>query len=550
MPPCAPVSSSFPHPSCDCSVSSPFCVCVHIRVTFCAVLARGRFFPNPKFSIHNVTPETSTDTHYFLSPVVSKPSRPKLPPIFLVYLPLPTPTYPYLPPPAFFFSSAYLLHRYQRSRHRPTQIHFPFSACHPRRTSITHSPMPPLREVMLDQETSKDPTEERTGSSCFLPVASSLVRQLAEVSADERFSDSDAFSEPSDDEGERRYSDVSAHSVPESDHRSSPETAELIRQWNARVRGTDNTQDPPLVHRDRDRDVGPRAFAKNPSSTTRNLSSSNNRLWEDTLPTGHRTVQERTRSGATASGGTYEPHRFEFYGVGMENNPGFYSTPYFSLRQPPAKPEAIRPVVPPEPQKKKRSIWRFLSGRGRPKKDKKPRDALPSTNGHPRKEHIREKRDWKADSFRLLRRSGRVASSLEDQVTEDPIDSRNSRSQPVSADCQYRRSSGRPRSGARSSCSSVTTDACNNSSVAARTQFTESPSLGTLPHASRERHGSYADDKREPNSFAGYRGRIVFTTEGSSVSSSSDREEDGGSNGPESDHLYLSRRQLRAMQYK
>lgn len=58
----------------------------------------------------------------------------------------------------------------------------------------------------------------------------------------------------------------------------------------------------------------------------------------------------------------------------------------------------------------------------------------------------------------------------------------------------------------------------------------------------RDRAGVYGE--KEATSFGGYR-RIVKFGEGSSVSSCEERDEEADIN-----HLYLSRRQLRAMQYK
>lgn len=70
-----------------------------------------------------------------------------------------------------------------------------------------------------------------------------------------------------------------------------------------------------------------------------------------------------------------------------------------------------------------------------------------------------------------------------------------------------------------------------------------------MAHTPRDRIAYYTEDKREASSFAGYRGRIFFTNEGSSVSSSSDREEDAVHVVPDS-NIYLTRRQLRTMRYK
>lgn len=65
---------------------------------------------------------------------------------------------------------------------------------------------------------------------------------------------------------------------------------------------------------------------------------------------------------------------------------------------------------------------------------------------------------------------------------------------------------------------------------------------GSLNRKERDRAGVYGE--KEATSFGGYR-RIVKFGEGSSVSSCEDRDEEA-----EANHLYLSRRQLRAMQYK
>eukprot|EP00177_Eucheuma_denticulatum_P001170 GFKZ01002112.1.p1 GENE.GFKZ01002112.1~~GFKZ01002112.1.p1 ORF type:complete len:344 (+),score=53.71 GFKZ01002112.1:26-1033(+) len=77
--------------------------------------------------------------------------------------------------------------------------------------------------------------------------------------------------------------------------------------------------------------------------------------------------------------------------------------------------------------------------------------------------------------------------------------------------------------------------------------WNESGSVGSMPVAyapgvGRERVGMFGAE-REASSFGGYR-RVMKVGEGSSVSSCEERDEEG-----EDGHLYLSRRQMRAMQY-
>lgn len=388
---------------------------------------------------------------------------------------------------------------------------------------------------------SQDPVDDPTNSAVFEPLDATLIQKLAR--ADQSIHDSEAFSEPSDDESDRRYSDVSATSSRNQPTCPSPDTVERIRQWNLRLRDNHAHQHSPPAFQDRVRQPSTlRSFGQPASSSSNGLSPTVSRRWEESLPSGSRPFDERKRS-AHASGQTFEPKRYELYGTASDNNPAYCSTPHFSLK--PSKPQPARPIAPPEPQKKKMSsLWKFLSGKRRPKRERRTEEYPHRQSFQTSTEPPKEKKDWRVESFRRLRRSGRHPTNLE-EVLQNPHQTPRRRQSVGSETRPHARST----TLATSTDNAVSFDHQQPSPV--RMRNSDSPSMGILSgsgkHGSGERIGTQFDPKREASSFAAVRGRVMFMAEGSSVSSLSDREDESN---VESSHLYLSRRQLRAMQYK
>ncbi|KAI0565550.1 hypothetical protein FGB62_17g341 [Gracilaria domingensis] len=200
---------------------------------------------------------------------------------------------------------------------------------------------------------------------------------------------------------------------------------------------------------------------------------------------------------------------------------------------------APRPSPSSEPPRSKRaSFWRLISGKRLPRREKKTKPEQAPTPDQP----SRKAKPWKYDSFKLMRRASlknvsAYPATLVTQAVEEKTES--APSSPLHQKKRQRRA--RPSN--RASFSGFSVEA-----VGSRTRG-ESLSFSRLVPP-RSRLSYYTGDNREASSFAGYRPhRVLVTAEGSSVSSSSDRDEDAFFCVPDT-NIYLSKRQLRAMQYK
>lgn len=371
---------------------------------------------------------------------------------------------------------------------------------------------------------STDPLEEplRT-SAVFLPFPPSLLSRLSPPAAPPRPFFPGISPAPSEsDVSERRYSDVSSGSLASSASASASASSESRRLRDWEVRPPPCPPPPPLVTRDRAVAVKKRVDVAD-AVRAAPLLRKNDVVEED----------------AHACRST------PFIPVPKVAQP-FSNPPRASVA---AVGVGVRPMEDDRGRTRLRKMWRLLGGRGR-KKDKDKEGRNPNVEG----------REWKGESMRRLRLRGERSARQSTAPTPEPVVRAPAapvrRSVPPSAsrDAAAARGHGRrPRSVAFAETGYVGEVACGGAMASAavdRVPLGESPSLGSVCYGyspQRERV-SFADVKREANSFAAYRGRLFFTAEGSSVSSSEDRDEDGAA--PESGHLYLSRRQLRAMQYK
>lgn len=265
----------------------------------------------------------------------------------------------------------------------------------------------------------------------------------------------------------------------------------------------------------------------------------------------------------------------------------YNSTPHI-LISPTPRPQPVRPAAQePAPNRKRMyAFWKFFSSRPRPRRPRRhPNDAIPP-HSSPNSPPTSPKRDWMTESFRLLRRtnnfpsermtpvpspSGSTTASATASATSSntpPATYSTSQitlsqasvpttSSPMRTSSRTRRikhpshvlHSVRTRS-SNTSCSSATVDVSvaplsNGSSQKCNTG---NSSFSSMPTVLRSRPMTFAD-AREPKSLGNVRGRFVITTESSSISSCSDREDDTLNNS-EAQHLLLSRRQLHAMDIK
>lgn len=194
--------------------------------------------------------------------------------------------------------------------------------------------------------------------------------------------------------------------------------------------------------------------------------------------------------------------------------------------------------------------------------------------------------DWVAESFRLLRRSSNLSgtdniektirtsssksnaactgssitltnpSPLSIPTTPSPRPSSFSRTY-MNSKHHYSQNSYRTRSSNTSSSSATVdaymqpgsnvpkspTDRMSSRAAEYGAMHKQNNSHGALPiFHNVSRAATYAD-AREPNTFGGFRSRLVFTTDSSSVSSCSDRDDDA-------QHLLLSHRQMLALKIK
>eukprot|EP00737_Agarophyton_chilense_P001103 gb/GEZJ01001224.1/.p1 GENE.gb/GEZJ01001224.1/~~gb/GEZJ01001224.1/.p1 ORF type:complete len:529 (+),score=40.48 gb/GEZJ01001224.1/:5804-7390(+) len=448
--------------------------------------------------------------------------------------------------------------------------------------------------------------DEPSSSTLFSPFPSFYVRQLREalhpLPADDV--DDDINSEPSDDGAERRYSDVSIHSdrLPVNhsliDHSSAKRSSYTLC---TRTKSYPHPAFNPTASRShpfrRSYPFPPHASNSDNSlaskSITPTTSSASSR---STLLTHHHPLRLARRSPSTPSylrfsstqptlqtksclpavyqpslspqpstpSNSHSPTTLEFPSLAKPTSPLLHpvrsldvdtsytfctpptsnSLPSFDLDHKHAYPANTRSPTPrhkpaSEPHRSKRaSFWKLISGRRRSRREKKfSQEPLPTAEQPPRKA-----RPWKYDSFKLKRRSSlRNVSAYPATLANHsvPDQTKSLPSSPLYQRARQRR----PRACTRASFSGFSAEDLGSSTRG------ESSSLSCLVHPPRARLAYYAEDKREPSSFAGYRPRVFVTAEGSSVSSSSDREEDGFFGIPDS-NSYLSRRQPRSMQCK
>lgn len=277
----------------------------------------------------------------------------------------------------------------------------------------------------------------------------------------------------------------------------------------------------------------------------------------------------------------------------------------------PARPQPIRPFVPPPSRGRINAFWKFISTRAA--RPVRPRHSKRASGAAVQQRDNSQRPDWIPQSSRIKRRINQTSHTLIDDQTSmlsTPAPSCASQLSFVSPSSTLNQIASnsnlvptvRTRSPARSprgkparlsrharrapssntSMSSNTTEFPHSALASAtpraksenlyknvpkaalaaafvkrgkdtsepivKPTISETASFGALSHARTWRPVVYPDST-EPHSFAGFRGRFVFGAEGSSVSSCSDREEDALNQG-DAPHLYLSRRQLRAMQIK
>lgn len=275
----------------------------------------------------------------------------------------------------------------------------------------------------------------------------------------------------------------------------------------------------------------------------------------------------------------------------------------------PARPQPIRPFVPPPSRGRINAFWKFISNRA--SRPVRPRHSKRASGAAVQQRETSQRPDWIPQNSRLKRRANQMNHTpIDDQAsvlsTSAPscgsqhsfmspsslsLTASNSSSIPFVRTQSPAHSRGKPARLARhtrrapssnTSISSNTAEFSNSAMVSAtpraksenlhknvpkaalaaafvkrgkeltepivKPTIGETASFGTLTHTRTWRPVNYPDST-EPHSFAGFRGRFVFAAEGSSVSSCSDREEENYNHGDMS-HLYLSRRQLRAMQIK
>eukprot|EP00178_Gracilaria_changii_P003275 TRINITY_DN147_c0_g3_i1.p2 TRINITY_DN147_c0_g3~~TRINITY_DN147_c0_g3_i1.p2 ORF type:complete len:468 (-),score=70.43 TRINITY_DN147_c0_g3_i1:8979-10382(-) len=219
------------------------------------------------------------------------------------------------------------------------------------------------------------------------------------------------------------------------------------------------------------------------------------------------------------------------------------SLPSFELHPTQPHPSKIRSHTPrpspaEQPRSKRASFWRLISGKRSSRREKKPKqEQTPAPEQPPRKA-----KPWKCDSLKLMRRTSLRSVSAYPATLANHAVAEETKSNTSNFLYQRRRQRrGRPSN--RASFSGFSGENMEN-----RTRG-ESLSFSRLAQPPRTRFAYYAEDKREASSFAGYRARILVPAEGSSVSSSSDRDEDAFFCVPDS-NIYLTKRQLRALQYK
>ena len=346
---------------------------------------------------------------------------------------------------------------------------------------------------------SSDPAEDIIDSVVFLPIASSLVRQLAEVSSPTSSLTSDTDQLDNNLE-KRRYSDVSQEMED-----IMPDTASMVLRWNSRVHHFDARRGTSNLSRNLDRHVPLHTFNRHPHSTTTRISGS--RLIRRGSEPLHSTIHNSRLSPPAYNriqSSIPEPKRYDFPRPTSDLNSDFCSTPYFPNPQP-AKPQAIRPQAPIENQKGKISAFlKFLSGK-RPKRARRRKDALSANASVLSATETREHVGSRLELRHRLRRSERVSTTALD-AKSGPVGSMSTTAETRTT----MRGHGRR--------VSSTSKFSRYGSADCPSEALSMPLPGvSFQQGSRKRVS-------EPN--VAKRNRVAFVTEGSSISSCSDRDED------------------------
>ena len=344
---------------------------------------------------------------------------------------------------------------------------------------------------------SSDPAEDVIDSVVFLPIASSLVRQLAEVSPTSSLtSDADQLDDKLE---KRRYSDVSQ----ETDD-IIPDTASMVLRWNSRVHHFDARRGTSNLSRNLDRHVPLHTFNRHPHSTTHISGSRLIRRGSEPL----HPIMNNSRLSPPAynriQSSIPEQKRYDFPRPTSDLHKDFCSTPYFPTPQP-AKPQAVRPQAPAENQKGKISAFlKFLSGK-RPKRARRRKEALSANASVLSATETREHVGSRLELRHRLRRSERVSTTALD-AKSGPVGTTSTTSESRTT----LRGHGRR--------ISSTGKFSRYGSVDCPSEALSMPLPGVgFQQGSRKRVS-------EPN--VAKRNRVAFVTEGSSISSCSDRDED------------------------
>lgn len=413
--------------------------------------------------------------------------------------------------------------------HRATQVCSVASIANPPSVPPFASPLP---SIMHHQTLS--PHEELSASALFLPIPSFYERKLREAShptIPDR--DDDICSEPSDDGAERRYSDVSFHS----DRTLLDSTT---NHTNNAFRPIPQPTVLPSQHLHPCPRVKPQPIRETPAfivqakplpKTSTALPSSNlpRQPHSTTLPPPQAT-SPRSRLKLSKSpfinpfqSTDVEPPYTLCTATPSTSTPSFefdftHPKKFSNANNPKPKPD------PPTPRTRRASLWNlFTSKRSHRKRPNQHHDASHQASQEPHHQLIRLK------SLKLMRRSSLRTPSAYPTSRACQAASREASAATAPSSGQKRRSS-RSRCNRRSS--AAASNAVDNYLRASHTA--ESLSFSHLAHPPRDRIAYYTEDKREASSFAGYRGRIFFSNDGSSVSSSSDREEDAAHFVPDS----------------